>query len=270
MNAGPDTYGTGNSDSDIGVSVGVSSLCMLHATLGTVLERVTDTFSHIEVICEGNHTDLEILESYNITVSFHAPFSDLNIASLNKAILKESLKQISENIELASIYNAEAVCIHPGHFSPLGLHFQEKVFSTRRESLKKLAKKAEECSVILGIENMPMFSILFARTPEEVKTILCEVDSDCVGFTFDLGHANITGNVQQFLLLKEHIITVHLHDNYGDEDTHLALGEGTVNLDIIKELAEKRLVIEVNTFPDAVKSLYCLKTLFSSSNLLLR
>lgn len=266
MNTDPGSNGVGNGDSDIpgSVGVGVSSLCMLHATLETILEKVTDTFSHIEVICEGNHTDLEVLESYNVTVSFHAPFSDLNIASLNKAILKESLKQISENIELASIYNAEAVCIHPGHFSPLGLHFQEKIFSTRRESLKKLAKKAEECSVILGIENMPMFSILFARTPEEVKTILCEVDSDYVGFTFDLGHANITGNVQQFLFLKEHITTVHLHDNHGDEDTHLALGEGTVNLDVIKELAEKRLIIEVNTFPDAVKSLYCLKTLLSS------
>lgn len=241
--------------------IGVSSLCMLHSTLETVLETVSTVFSHVEVVCEGNHTDYEVLESYDLSVSFHAPFSDLNTASLNKAILKESIKQISENIETASTYNAEAVCIHPGHFSPLGIHFREKVFGIHRESLKVLARKAEECSVLLGIENLPMFSILFARTPEEVRTILEEVDSPHLKVTFDIGHANTTGDVRQFLTLKEHIVTVHVHDNTGNQDDHLALGDGTVNTNIIKELSKTLLVIETYTFKDAVKSLDVLKTL---------
>ena len=241
--------------------IGVSSLCMLHSSLEHVLETVTE-FSHVEIICEGNHTNLDILESYNYTVSFHAPFSDLNTASLNKAILKESLRQITENIEKAHTYNAEAVCIHPGHYSPLSIHFKEKAHTVHIQSLKKLAKKAEECSVSLGIENMPYFPILCARTPEEVSKILSEVDSDSLGFTFDVGHANITGNVHQFLTLKEYITTVHLHDNSGDQDTHRALGEGTVPLDVIKELTEKKLIIEVNTYPDALKSLKVLEPLF--------
>lgn len=242
-------------------SIGVSTLCMLHSDLETVLETVTPVFSCIEVICEGNHTNLEVLESYNLTVSFHAPFSDLNTASLNKAILKESLRQISENIEAASTYNAEVVCIHPGHFSPLGMHFKKKVFIIHKTSLNVLTKKAEEYSILLGIENLPMFNILFVRTPEEVKTILEEVNSPYLGFTFDIGHANTTGDVQQFLTLKEYITTVHLHDNFGNQDDHLALGDGTCDLAIIKELAEKRLVIEVNTYADALKSLECLKNL---------
>jgi sugar phosphate isomerase/epimerase len=239
--------------------IGVSSLCMLHQPLQPVLEMVCKTFSHIEIICEGNHTDLDILDSYDMSVSFHAPFSDLNIASLNKAILKESLRQISENIERASTYNAESVCIHPGHFSPLGMYFKEKVHAVHIASLKELTTKAEECDVFLGIENLPMISILFFRTPEEVRAVLNEVNSPHLGFTLDLGHANTVGDARQFLTLKEDIRTVHVHDNYGDQDSHLALGDGTLDLDILKELKGKRLIIEVNTYPDALRSLQCMK-----------
>ena len=241
--------------------IGVSSLCLLDSPLEQVL-KVFDAgaFSYVEIICEGNHTNLEALKSYDFAVSFHAPFSDLNIASLNKAILKESLNQISDCIGKACKYDVEAVCVHPGHFSPLGMYFREKALATQIRSLRLLAKKAEECSILLGVENMPYFSILCARTAEEVERILNEVDSPYLGFTFDVGHANITGNVEQFLSLKEYITTVHLHDNAGDQDTHLALGEGTLPLDIIEKVAGKKLVIEVNTYQDVLRSLDVLKT----------
>ncbi|MGD2249271.1 MAG: sugar phosphate isomerase/epimerase family protein [Candidatus Methanofastidiosia archaeon] len=234
--------------------IGVSSLCMLHDNLHTVLQTVNPYFSHIEVICEGYHTDLEVLHSYDMTVSFHAPFSDLNIGSLNPSILKESITQISSYIEKASTYNVHTVCIHPGHYSPLGLHFKEKVHTTRTASLKKLARTAEEYGVVLGVENMPQFSILYSRTPDEIKEILQDVSSPFVKFTFDLGHANIVGDVYQFLELIEDMVSVHVHDNCGDHDTHIAFGEGTIPVNIVNNLKDLLLIIEVNTFEDAVKS----------------
>ena len=241
--------------------IGVSSLCMLHSGLEEFLETVDNTFSHVEIICEGAHTNLELLDSYNYTVSLHAPFSDLNTASLNKAILKESIAQVSDCIEQANTYNAEAVCIHPAHYSPLSIHFKERALKTHIQSLKTLAKKAEECNVLLGIENMPYFPILCAKTPEEIKTILEQVDSDYLRFTFDIGHANITGDVSQFLSLKDAVLTVHVHDNTGDQDSHLALGKGTIPLDIITQLKDALLVIEVYTYEDALTSLDILKTI---------
>ncbi|MBU6997084.1 MAG: sugar phosphate isomerase/epimerase [Theionarchaea archaeon] len=239
--------------------IGVSSLCMLQSDLQNVLDTVIPTFSHVEVICEGNHTNLEVLLSYDCSVSFHAPFSDLNIMSLNRAILAESLSQISETVEIAATYNAEAVCIHPGHFSPLGMHFPEKVRAIQRESLSTLARAAEDQNVKLGVENMPVFPILSCRTPQEMGDLIRAVDSEYLGITFDMGHANTTGTVKQFLDLKEYMVLVHLHDNSGDEDSHLALGDGNTNLDFVKELKDKRLIIEVNAYPDAVKSLQYLR-----------
>ncbi|MGC1121091.1 MAG: sugar phosphate isomerase/epimerase family protein [Candidatus Methanofastidiosia archaeon] len=239
--------------------IGVSSLCMLQDSLQYVLDTVIPTFSHVEVICEGNHTDFEVLSSYDCSVSFHAPFSDLNIMSLNNAILAESLSQISENIEMANTYNAEAVCIHPGHFSPLGMHFPEKVRAIQKDSLRALARTAEDQNVKLGVENMPLFPILSCRAPEEMEDLVTAVDSEYLGITFDVGHANTTNTIEQFLDLKEYMVSVHLHDNFGDEDSHLALGEGNINLDFLKEVEDKRLIIEVNTYQDAVKSLQYLR-----------
>lgn len=239
--------------------IGVSSLCMLHNDLHTVLETVNPYFSHIEVICEGYHTDLEVLHSFDMTVSFHVPFSDLNIGSLNPQILDESINQISAYIEKANTYNVNTVCIHPGHYSPLGLHFKKKVHTTRTASLKTLAKTAEEYNVVLGVENMPMFSILYSRTLDEIKGILQDISSPYVKFTFDLGHANIVGDVYSFLELCEDMVSVHVHDNCGNHDTHLALGEGTLPVSIVREIQNKLLIIEVNTFKDAVKSLHTLE-----------
>ena len=240
--------------------IGVSTLCMLHHTLETVLDTVGKTFSHIEIICEGDHTTYEVLESFDFTVSFHAPFSDLNIASLNKKILKESLTQITETIEQASAYNAKAVCVHPGHISPLGMHFKDKVRATQIASLKHLGKIAQECTIVLGVENMPYFPVLTARTPQEVATLLDTVNSDYVKFTFDVGHAQIKGDVTSFLALKEEMVLVHLHDNNGDQDAHLAVGDGILDVSFIKTLP-KVFIIEVNTYTDAVKSFNRLQTL---------
>ncbi len=240
---------------------GISTMCMLHSTLQAVLETVGSAFSHVEVVCEGNHTDLEVLESYDFTVSFHAPFSDLNLASLNRKIQEESIRQISDNIEKASIYNAESVCIHPGHISPMGFHFMDKVTATHTESLRTLAEKAEECAIFLGLENMPMFSILCGRTPSEVETLINEVDSEYLRLTFDIGHAHTAGALSQFLRLKEKMSIIHVHDNDGNQDIHLPLGEGTIDLSILKELKDKRKVIEVYTYADALKTLQVLKDL---------
>jgi sugar phosphate isomerase/epimerase len=238
--------------------IGISSLCMLQDSLQDFLDTVTPTFSHVEVICEGNHTNYEVLSSYDCTVSFHAPFSDLNIMSLNEAIRAESLSQISENIRTANTYNAEAVCIHPGHFSPLGMHFPEKVRTIQKASLKALARTAEDLDIKVGVENMPLFPILSCRTPQDMEDLVTAVDSEYLGITFDVGHANTTHTAKQFLTLKELIVSVHLHDNFGDEDSHLALGEGNTDLHVLKELMDKRLIIEVNEYQDAVKSLHYL------------
>jgi sugar phosphate isomerase/epimerase len=65
------------------------------------------------------------------------------------------------------------------------------------------------------------------------------------------------GNVEAFLAHKKRFINVHLHDNLGERDQHLAVGEG--NIDFKKVLSalsdyQGRFVIEARSLKEAVVS----------------
>jgi sugar phosphate isomerase/epimerase len=50
-----------------------------------------------------------------------------------------------------------------------------------------------------------------------------------IGMTFDFGHANTLGIVNDFLPFVGKASHIHIHDNNGLSDQHLPLGEGTID-----------------------------------------
>ena len=120
------------------------------------------------------------------------------------------------------------------------------------KNLAKVAKKAIEHGVKLAIEN-PDSRYIFS-TPEEINELLDKVKENLkkmgvpekkieeyVGVAFDMGHANTLKDLEielpdgrkvkvpppeEFVRkLKHKVIHVHAHENFGDVDAHLPLGE---------------------------------------------
>ena len=98
-----------------------------------MVEAIAPHFDSWEIISEGMHTISDIEEevkeskdSYDLEFSLHAPFSDLNIASLNPKIRESSIAQIIETIRISSKLGIGLVTLHPGHRSPLGAYFPDK------------------------------------------------------------------------------------------------------------------------------------------------
>ena len=95
-------------------------------------------------------------------------------------------------------------------------------------SIEALLPVAQELGVALAIENLPPG--LLGAEPQDLVTIMEEFDSPLVGICLDTGHANLTGGCGRWLdAIGSRINMVHLHDNCGDEDTHLPPGMGTVD-----------------------------------------
>ncbi|MFW6039360.1 MAG: sugar phosphate isomerase/epimerase family protein [bacterium] len=100
------------------------------------------------------------------------------------------------------------------------------------EALQPVISHADGAGVRLAIENTPaapppQFNDLFARLTERDQA------PDRVGMCFDMGHANLfpaTRNdyVGYFDQLNAAVPIVHLHahENYGDRDSHLPIGQG--------------------------------------------
>ena len=89
--------------------IGVSSTSFCSYPYEDVLEGASKLFTHWEIVSEGEHylpaiaTSLEsLMGSYDMTFSVHAPFADINIASLNESVRETSV------IELIKIMNISA------------------------------------------------------------------------------------------------------------------------------------------------------------------
>lgn len=207
----------------------------------------------------------DALNSTNLELSVHAPFSDLNLASLNEGILEETRRQILESLEKAYEIGAKIVVIHPGHYSPLGLQLPERVWENCVESFIKISKKAEELDIMACVENMTNVFMMLCRNPEEVSELLEEVSSENLGFALDVGHAHLNGNLFEFMKLLK-IDHMHLHDNNGRDDEHLVLGDGSVDwMRFAGELKKINfsgfITLELRSVEEAVRSMQFLKNL---------
>jgi sugar phosphate isomerase/epimerase len=170
---------------------------------------------------------MQIIETTNLVITIHLPYSDLNLASMNQPIWEETVRQMKSCLSLASGFARLAV-VHPGHFSPLGMQMPDAAWSQSISGIQQICDFAADLDMKIAVENMVNMPAILGRRPEEILGILDTVDRENVGFILDVGHANTNGNVENFLKIKDKIIHVHVHDNHGERDEHLPVGNGTV------------------------------------------
>jgi len=118
----------------------------------------------------------------------------------------------------------------------------------------------------IAVENMVNMPALLGRRPEEIEGIIETVDRKNLGFILDVGHANTNGNLEKFLELKEKVIHVHVHDNHGERDEHLPVGNGTVPWEKVARALHDysgRLVTESRSLEEGKRSLNRLKKLMN-------
>jgi len=250
--------------------LGASTSCLADKSLGVALHKLTkvDGLGFVEIVNEGYHVldehnyrlHLESLESYNLKSIIHAPFSDVNIASLNERIRRTSLEIIFETLKIAQNMGSLLVVLHPGHRSPLSGRFPKAYEKVHKRSLEEIDKIAQRLGVKVALENMPTFPILDGQTVERMSEFL---DGTDLYVTFDVGHLNtVNGDFEGFIdALGDRIIHVHLHDNDGKSDSHLALGEGNIQWEKILKFLPKNATwgLEMKRIEDLEKSIKFLK-----------
>lgn len=226
-----------------------------------MLDKIAPHFDSWEIIAEGMHTmsDIEddirkVQESSDIHFQVHAPFSDINMASLNQKIRESSIAQTKDAMRICADLDIKLVTIHPGYRSPLGAYFGDEIRETNKNSIKEIGRAGEEFGVILALENIPRMWISLCSTASELMELL---DGTNLKICFDVGHANISDDITGFLDIKDNFANVHIHDNFGDRDRHLILGEGNIDLSkVLRELSDYNgnYVIESNNLEEGIKS----------------
>ena len=212
--------------------IAISSPALSLLSLREALAAVQPSFKAWEIVAEGKHylpgiaRELEEhLASHDLDCSVHAPLSDINIGSLNPRMRENALKEVMVTIEQAGALGLNPVTIHPGFYTPLGQLDKEAAKRNTKAALGTIERVAKECGVNVALENMPAMPISMATDPKGLLDLLEGTD---LGICFDIGHANTTRNIDDYLALTTRFQNVHFHDNQGQYDQHLVIGEGTV------------------------------------------
>lgn len=241
------------------MKIGASTLAGIEFELEKTLDFIENLgIEYAELVHQypAEFIDSEILESYNLKYSIHAPFMDVNIASPQDQSRLNSIAQIKSSIDLANEINAEAVVVHPGLISFLAnKYFKKEVYEFANESIKEIGDYAKDLGVMATIENMPNFESMIYQNIADLNQLLVENE---MHMTLDIGHANHVGYTPDEMIFDS-IKHIHVHDNLGDDDSHLPLGEGSIDLKYIINTLESKnydgiYILEVNDYDSIKKS----------------
>ncbi|RZN63935.1 MAG: sugar phosphate isomerase/epimerase [Candidatus Methanoliparum thermophilum] len=236
--------------------LGVSSLCLIGHKLKDALEYLSKETDYVEIVSEGFHDVKKygnVLDSFDLKYSIHLPFIGLDIANIRDEIRMASLKIMEDSIDASIGQDPLIYVAHPGMIA--AEHLKGENIEAFKKSVQYLSRLSSEYSVNIALENMPLKFLLLTQ-PDELRLI------DGLKFCLDVGHANITKNLDEFLC--EDIDHLHIHDNKGVYDDHLRLGSGNIDFKLVLERLKSKIrmpniVLELNKKEDVDPSIKLLK-----------
>jgi len=259
----------------IKAKIGLSTLYCL----GKSFKEITAHFikaetPYIEIIDDGFHTlnkqRVSILknmrESCTLEYSVHAPFADINIASPSKPILTTMLKRLEKSIAYASDLNAYVWVFHPGLKTGVSMFYPGMDWLQNLKTTRLLLKIASDYGVKIAIENVPEPYPFLMKNVKQFTKFYEEINED-IGLVFDVGHANLNGQIEYFLTsFANKIVHIHAHDNHGNDDQHLGIGYGNIDwknfANLLRRISYDKVVI-VESVEHVEQSMHKLKQLFA-------
>jgi sugar phosphate isomerase/epimerase len=178
----------------------------------------------------------QALAQFGMSLICHLP-TFIHTADLTESIRSASRHELLNSLTVAAELGARKVVLHPSFIGGMGRNALELSKHYAIESLDAVALQADKIGVRVCLEN------LFARltpftTPEDFAIVFEKWPP--MAMTLDIGHAFIDGHgmdrilafIQQF---GERIQHVHISDNFGQRDEHLAVGDGAIDFAMLIE-----------------------------------
>jgi sugar phosphate isomerase/epimerase len=226
--------------------IGLSMLFCLGEPFSIMTERITDAeTTYIEIVDEGYHSLdkkrvallKDLGKSHGLKYMVHAPFAGMNIALSSKPLLNAMLRRLKRSIINASALDCKTWVFHPGLRTGISMFYPKADWTRNLESVRILFNFARDYGVEAAIENVVDPFII--RKIKDFRRFFREVYED-VGLTLDIGHANIIGQLDDFLMeFSDRIVHIHAHDNHGKKDQHLGIGYGNVDWKRVASLLKR-------------------------------
>jgi sugar phosphate isomerase/epimerase len=187
-----------------------------------VLHWWDDSFFGIEGFTKEEQANIIRKEGLYIE-NAHLQFDEVNNLWMDTLHGQSVFENYLSDIEGLAKHEIPVAVLHPSSginpppISDIGMH-----------RMRTLSERAEKHGVRIAVENV--------RNTHVLTYILDSIDSPALGLCYDSGHDFIWSPAPYELLKKyrDRIFAVHLHDNMGQNDDHLAPGMGRINWDVVR------------------------------------
>lgn len=240
------------------MAIFVSNLAFQGLSCGIMRKIPSDI--GIEVFCETgndyywNHLLPVLLDRRTVPLSLHGPFQRLDLSDPD-ADFEPMREAYLWAFELGQKFGAKDCVCHPyaGH-RPADdtADARNKAKETSLKRICELNDLSNKYGIQLLVENMPETDGLLDQQG------FIDLFSPCreLRFLIDTGHAHLQQWDWESALIRlgNRILGYHINDNKGDWDTHLKVGEGTIDWArffeyYVKYTPEANLVLEYNEGP---------------------
>ena len=226
------------------------------------LSRISKEFRHWEIFSELEHyaplVSLEhsdLVRGSDLTFSVHTGIADINVASNNERLREAAVANIVAEMKAANDLDIDTVTVHPGIINLAVKGVRDRSIAQARISMKEIEHYSAEYGLYTCIENMPNFPVMLGIQADELNEI---IDGTDLSVCFDIGHANTSGQIDRMVeLFGDRIRNIHIHDNLGEKDDHLTIGDGRVDFGHVLGLLRNyrgRYIIEARSLESAVES----------------
>jgi len=261
------------------VKIGLSMLYCLGQPFSYLLKELRKVqVESVEVFDEGYHAFngrrvravKKIAQERGLQVTVHSPLADVNIASPAGSFREAVLKRLKRSILLSSQLDASLWVFHPGLRTGISHFYPNQDWELNLKSVHELKDTAEQCSINISIENCPEPFPFLLRSVTDFCRFYAELGETDIGLTLDVGHANTNNQIYEFIdEFPERIVHTHLHDNRGDFDNHLGIGDGNIDwprvIKAFKSIDYKRTLL-IEAEKNVEESLRKLRTLIDGTS----
>lgn len=172
----------------------------------------------------------ELGDLYNkIEIGIHGPYADLCVGSRDNLIVQVSNYRMQQAYDVAKKMNANYVVYHNGYY-PKTYSYEEWMQRTPNY-WKNFLKDKKNDKIKIHIENVHEDESFI------INELMHEIYDEKTSVCLDVGHVNVFSktSVRGWMdSLGKYMKHMHIHNNSGDNDSHLSINKG--NLDIIEIL----------------------------------
>lgn len=209
--------------------------------LGIELSRIPNIINNKRPFEDVLNEMKDIFGKFEGLKSVHGLFFDLSIASIDDDIKELSIRRYLQSLEIAKVIGAKTIVYHTG--CEATIKHKKFQYAYSEESIKfwKNYIQAYENSKVLAVQEN-----VSENTFEPILKIVNTVNSPYLKASLDTGHVNAHSNQKVTAWIEgygQNLKHMHLHNNYGDDDSHLSLLKGTLDFD---EIFDKIIELKIN------------------------